>query len=57
MKRNLKCSMCGKAVCLDEVFAFYPEDDSLICKNCFGASTISPNKKPVLQKRVCKYVD
>jgi len=57
MKRNLKCPICGKKVSFDEVFGFYPEDDSLICKKCFGASTISPNNKPILQKRVCKYVN
>ncbi|MGB9642878.1 MAG: hypothetical protein ACPL3Q_06750 [Candidatus Ratteibacteria bacterium] len=50
MKRNLKCSICGKKVSVDEVFGFYPEDDSLICKKCFSNFFVNPGKKSCLKK-------
>ena len=31
-----KCSLCGKPVDDDEIYGFYPEDNSVICKNCYG---------------------
>lgn len=32
----MKCDLCGKEVREDEIYGFYPEDNSYICKECFG---------------------
>ena len=33
---KMKCGMYGKTMGAEEVCGFYPEDDSIICKNCYG---------------------
>jgi uncharacterized Zn finger protein len=39
------CSFCGKEITEDEVYAYYGEDDTVLCKNCFGAGqTESPKE-------------
>jgi len=39
------CSVCREKIFLKEIFAFYPEDDSCICKNCFAKMRTGNDKK------------
>ena len=32
----MKCDLCGREVSENEIYAFYPEDSSYICKKCFS---------------------
>lgn len=36
--QKIKCSFCGKDFSTNEIFGFFPEDDSYLCKNCYGKS-------------------
>jgi len=41
----MKCDLCGREVSENEIYAFYPEDSSYICKNCFGKSKEEKNEE------------
>jgi len=35
-KEQYRCDLCGKFFSTEEIYAVYPEDDSILCKECFG---------------------
>ena len=38
-KRKYQCEVCGEYINEEDIYAIYPEDNSIICKRCFGVST------------------
>lgn len=32
---EIKCDFCREDKKIEEIYAFYPEDSTYICKNCF----------------------
>ncbi|MFN4227753.1 MAG: hypothetical protein ACK4F0_06405 [Candidatus Ratteibacteria bacterium] len=39
----IRCDLCGKEKEENEIYAFYPEDSTFICKECFEKN--KKNKK------------
>ncbi len=33
---RIKCLVCGQRFSVSEIYGFYYEDDSFVCRNCFG---------------------
>ena len=46
---KIRCSLCGREVEENEIYGFYPEDSSYICKECFAG-----NKKEIEEKEEVK---
>jgi len=49
MDGKIRCSLCGREVEENEIYGFYPEDSSYICKECFAG-----NKKKMEEKEKVK---
>lgn len=36
----VRCEICNRQLKLEEIYAFYPEDSTYICKECFEKNKI-----------------
>ena len=34
--KQYQCTLCKEEFSVDQIKGIYPEDDSILCKNCFG---------------------
>ncbi|MCM8822081.1 MAG: hypothetical protein NC831_04625 [Candidatus Omnitrophica bacterium] len=49
--QKIKCCFCGKDFAINEIYGFFPEDDSFLCRKCGAAAFNKNNPREKKKKR------